>query len=238
MRSGSATISRTVIRGLSDAYGSWKTIWMSRRTGRICLRLNFVMSVPLKMMLAARRLDELDDRSAERRLPAAGLADDAERLSAQDRKVDPVHGAHLADGVLEDTGLDREVLDETLDPEDLVRIAARRTPAAGLGALAARSRRSSSRARRDARRPATSSSAKWHAEMCVSPLPNCRSSGISVRQRARPCDWTQRGWKAQPGGGVTRLGGWPGIGSSHSCSPSSRARLFMSPTVYGWRGDR
>ena len=34
-----------------------------------------------------------------------------------------------------------------------------------------------------------------------------------MRQRARPCDSTQRGWNAQPGGGVIRLGGWPGIGS-------------------------
>ena len=53
----------------------------------------------------------------------------------------------------------------------------------------------------------------------------------------RPCESVQRGWNAQPGGGVIRLGGWPGIGSSHSCSPSSRARLFISPTVYGWRGE-
>ena len=41
-------MSRTVIRGFSDAYGSWKTIWMSRRTGRICRRLSFVMSLPSK----------------------------------------------------------------------------------------------------------------------------------------------------------------------------------------------
>ena len=49
-----------------------------------------------------------------------------------------------------------------------------------------------------------------------------RSSGISVRQTARPCDCAQRGWNAQPGGGVIRLGGWPGIGSSRSLSASSR----------------
>ena len=35
MRSGSAMISMTGIRGSSDAYGSWKTICISRRSGRI-----------------------------------------------------------------------------------------------------------------------------------------------------------------------------------------------------------
>jgi hypothetical protein len=53
MRSGSATMSRTVIRGFSDAYGSWNTIWMSRRIGRICLRLRLVMSRPSKTILPA-----------------------------------------------------------------------------------------------------------------------------------------------------------------------------------------
>ena len=33
------------------------------------------------------------------------------------------------------------------------------------------------------------------------------------------------------------LGGWPGIGSRRSWSESSRARLFMSPSVYGCRGS-
>ena len=51
MRSGSATMSRTVIRGLSEAYGSWKTIWMSRRTARICFRLKPVMSSPSKTIV-------------------------------------------------------------------------------------------------------------------------------------------------------------------------------------------
>ena len=60
---------------------------------------------------------------------------------------------------------------------------------------------------------------------------------MSVRQTSRPCENVQRGWNAQPGGGAIMLGGWPGIGWSHSWSASSRARLFISPTVYGWRGS-
>ena len=53
MRSGSLMMSRTVMRGLSDAYGSWKTIWMSRPIGRSCRRESVVMSRPLKTMLPA-----------------------------------------------------------------------------------------------------------------------------------------------------------------------------------------
>ena len=39
-----------VNRGLSDEYGSWNTICISRRSGRICRRLNLVMSRPSNMI--------------------------------------------------------------------------------------------------------------------------------------------------------------------------------------------
>src|SRR5438094_474062 len=39
MRSGSLMMSRTVIRGFSDAYGSWNTICISRRHGLGELRM-------------------------------------------------------------------------------------------------------------------------------------------------------------------------------------------------------
>ena len=120
MRSGSATISRTVIRGFSDAYGSWKTICMSRRTGRICFRLYAVMSAPLKTIFPPVGSVSLMIVRPERRLAAARLADDPERLPAEDTQVDTVHSTHLADRVLEHARLDREPLDEALDAEDLV----------------------------------------------------------------------------------------------------------------------
>jgi hypothetical protein len=69
--------------------------------------------------LALRRLEELDHRAAERRLPAAGLADQTERLPCPQREVDAVDGMHLAHPPLEDARRDREVLEETLDAEDL-----------------------------------------------------------------------------------------------------------------------
>jgi hypothetical protein len=46
-RSGSATICPVVMRGLSDEYGSWNTMCMSRRSGRIPRRDTCVMSLPL-----------------------------------------------------------------------------------------------------------------------------------------------------------------------------------------------
>ena len=57
-----------------------------------------------------RRPVEAQDRPADRRLPAAGLADEAERLAAADRQRHVVDGAHVADVPIEDeAALDREV---------------------------------------------------------------------------------------------------------------------------------
>ena len=69
---------------------------------------------------AGRRLEELDDGSAERRLAAAGFTDDPERLATAHREIDTVDRLYLPDGVLEQSRLDRKVLDETLDAQDVV----------------------------------------------------------------------------------------------------------------------
>ena len=45
---GAPTIVPTVCRGFSEEYGSWKIIWMSRRSGRICAGDRWVMSRPSK----------------------------------------------------------------------------------------------------------------------------------------------------------------------------------------------
>ncbi len=47
MSKGSPMMSPTVIRGLSEVYGSWKTIWMLRRTAFSARPDSFVMSSPL-----------------------------------------------------------------------------------------------------------------------------------------------------------------------------------------------
>ena len=71
--------------------------------------------------LAVRRLEQLHDAARHRRLAAAGLADDAERLALPEGEADPVDGLHGADLLLEDDPAgDREVLLQVLDDQDLV----------------------------------------------------------------------------------------------------------------------
>ena len=120
-------MSRTVIRGLSDAYGSWKTIWMSRRTGRICLRLKLVMSVPSKTIGPAVGSISLMIVRPSVVFPQPDSPTTPSVSPARTLRIDAVDRTHLPDGVLEDAGLDREVLDEALDAEE----SCRSTPAAG-----------------------------------------------------------------------------------------------------------
>ena len=67
---------------------------------------------------ARRRLDQAEQEPAHGRLPAAGFADEPERLAAADLEVDPVHGLHEPDRALEDPAPDREVLDEVADLDE------------------------------------------------------------------------------------------------------------------------
>src|SRR4029079_12654382 len=69
------------------------------------------------------RLDQPQDRPAERRLAAAGLADEAEGLTGADLERDAIDGLDGADlAVDEDAALDREVLDEVGDLEDWIAV--------------------------------------------------------------------------------------------------------------------
>ena len=70
---------------------------------------------------AGGRLEQLDDRPAERRLAAAGLADQPEGLALVQGDADVVDGLDARHSpVEEDSRLDREVLDEVLDLEDRI----------------------------------------------------------------------------------------------------------------------
>jgi hypothetical protein len=40
----------TVCRGFSELYGSWKIIWISLRSGSICLLVSFPISRPLNFI--------------------------------------------------------------------------------------------------------------------------------------------------------------------------------------------
>ena len=117
----SPMISPTVMRGLRLAYGSWKTICMSRRTAHHLLVAQLEDRLAVDRHRARRRRDEPQDDLAERRLAAAGLADQAERLAASHVEADAVDGPDRADlANAEEAAADREVLDEVLDLDEHV----------------------------------------------------------------------------------------------------------------------
>ena len=84
------------MRGSSEPTESWKTICM-------CRRISFSRSRPepdevdaVEDDLARRRLEQPQERPPERRLAAAGLADEADRLAAADVEVDAVDRLEVA----------------------------------------------------------------------------------------------------------------------------------------------
>ena len=72
----------TVFRGFSDEYGSWKIICISRRSGRSCALREARDVLALEPDRPGGRVEEAEDQPSSRRLAAAGLADDPERLAA------------------------------------------------------------------------------------------------------------------------------------------------------------
>ena len=88
----------TVMRGLSEANGSWKMICMSRQKRRAAAsRSSAVTLRALEPDFACRRLDQAQDAAAGGRFAAAGFADQAERLAGADLEADVVDGVHPID---------------------------------------------------------------------------------------------------------------------------------------------
>src|ERR1700704_5486780 len=111
MRSGSARIVPTRLRGLSEAYGSWNTICISRRTGRSLRRDRREMSRPSKVT-------EPPGRSYSRAMHRASV--DLPHLEA-----DVVHGVHPGHLARQDPLPDREVLLDVLRPDEHLAIPGR-----------------------------------------------------------------------------------------------------------------
>ena len=99
---GSPMIVPTVLRGFSDEYGSWKIICISRRSAFRSSPVAVGDLLALEADRAGRRLEQAHEQPRGRRLAAAGLADDAERLAAHDVEGDAVDRLHGADLALED----------------------------------------------------------------------------------------------------------------------------------------
>ena len=85
-------------RGFSEPYGSWKIIWISRRTGCICRRgqVGDVLAVEADHVPEVTGMQPRD-AAGQRGLAAAGLADQPERLAAADGQRDPVDGLDVDD---------------------------------------------------------------------------------------------------------------------------------------------
>ena len=116
MRSGSPTISPQVMRGLSDEYGSWKTMCISRRSGRSSRRDVCVMSRPLRRIVpdvgSCRRTTQLPtvdlplpDSPTSPSISPAPIVNDTSSTAWTTAAA----AEHLRPGV--------EVLDEVLDLE-------------------------------------------------------------------------------------------------------------------------
>ena len=116
---GAPMIAPTECRGFSEVYGSWKIIWISRRSGLSCARADRGDVAAVEVDRAAGRLVEPGDQATGRRLAAAGLAHQAERAALRHLEGDAVDGLHVADGAPDDARrLHREVHLEVADLED------------------------------------------------------------------------------------------------------------------------
>ena len=97
----------TDMRGLSEPNGSWKTICISRRSGRIALKESRRCRVPMKSM---RPSDEISRASARPSvvLPEPDSPTTPSVWPARTVDVDAVDRLHMADGPAEEALLDRE----------------------------------------------------------------------------------------------------------------------------------
>src|SRR6266516_8189984 len=93
--SGSSSICATVMRGLSDAYGSWKMIWSERRRAHAAFVEREEVAA-FEPNAAGGRLDEAKDEAPRGRFPAAGFSDERERLARGEVEAHAVHRMHHA----------------------------------------------------------------------------------------------------------------------------------------------
>ena len=234
--SGSRRIAPTRIRGSSDAYGSWNTSCRSLRSLRTCLDERAAQVVAVEDDAPGGRLLQRHHHPADRRLAAAGLSDQAERLSDPDLDADVRDRLDRARLALQHSGGDRELLahagqlQQRKEPALPVRRGCvprgddplQTPPAPGgkscrpdpLGPPAARlgSVTAAAASVPPSSSIASTSSAlvcvgKKHANWCAgSGPPSCGSSS-----RQAGCAYRHRGANRQPVNGPVSSGGRPGI---------------------------
>ena len=151
------------------------------------------------MIAPARRLDQLDQRPRERRLAAARLADEPERLAGTQRRGRRRRRRGSAPtGAPEQTP---DLIGKCLTRSSTRRISCRRVPrGVSAGCRLGGSSRRRPRVSTATTASSASSSAKWHAEQVVGSSRSLAAAASPSRQRARPCERKQRGWNGHPGG--------------------------------------
>ena len=241
-------IAPTRLRGLSEAYGSWKTICISRRSGRSSRRLSREMSRPSKHD-AARRSARAAARGSGRASTCRSRTRRPGRASrpACTSKRHAVDGLHAGDLALQHAAaLDREVLGHVARLEQ--HLAAHAESSGWIVALAARepSRRRAGSSGRDARarraaraRAARPSRARTRAGSAA------RSAARRQReQRRRQAGDRRAGGAAAAGRGAGSSPAAPtctgccGVAKSSRFGPSSTMRPGVHHAAPGRRSRR
>ena len=209
-----AEMSPTVMRGLSDAYGSWKTICMSLRTSRICRRdaardvatvEEIVPAVGAVSRISGARASSCRSRTRRR----------ARASRRRGSRGDAVDGVDVPDGALEDPARIGKCLTSSATRRISLPVSARWWTARGrLGAHATTS----------ARTWTTAAQLVREVTRAVMPAPSTAERRDLVACSARAAK-AQRGWKRQPGGRLMNEGGAPAIGSQPLLVPGQPGRL-------------
>ena len=101
---------------------SWNLLFGRGLACRQVVALERVHVASLEQHAPRRRALEPEEDPRRRRLTAAGLADEAERLLPPDHEADAVDGLHVAGGAREEQALgDREMLRDVVDVNQLGR---------------------------------------------------------------------------------------------------------------------
>ena len=220
-RTGSATMSRTRQRGLSDAYGSWKIMFIRRRS--VGLGARGREGLALEADFAPARRIEPDREARDGGLAAAALAHQRQRGATRDGEGYVIDRAQRAARLARQRALQPRLR----DIEQLVT----RT-ASNIGAGPASSSRAGASGMGGLRSSRTGAGLAC-SQQAARVAPACNSSGRSTRQRSNTLG--QRGLKAHPAGSRSRRGIAPSICRSRSTLMLDRGNAAHQPFGVGMR---
>ena len=222
-RIGSAMMSPTRQRGLRLAKGSWKIIWMRRRSLRRC------GGVARWRPSTRRRCAPPRRSGGSRPTTMRATVDLPEPDSPTSAKVSPLAMVKETPSTARSSCRPSRASVRSSQGRETSK--SRRRPSTSTSGVSARGRSRTASgsaalmrtppARRPRRRAKVSRSGSSARKQATAWSPLGSSGGRSTTQRAKA--WGQRGWKAQPGGMAVSRGMEPGI-----CTSRSRRRLPAS----------